>query len=408
VAIPARLRQRRWLAALFAVVVVAVGVTLLVTRPWSDAAAAQRVDIVAGGGTSDATSGPARSLRLPQITAMTVAPDGTLWAAGKSSSASQIVKISPNGQAVRTVVHPSDDNEITSLGVASDGTLWAVSGGGADTVYRFVDGRLTPAFAPFVADERDPADGSTVRSSDPQPGVTQIAFDPAGELTFFSPATDDHCVTLRRIARDGRISTLAGGNVESETTQGPNDTPANGTDSRRICLSLFDTFAYLGPDAVLVRTRAATFTIALRTGRTASLSSVRDNAPTTPAVGSKPRQHSAAVSALAMPLSGGYGEMCATGADTWFAVNPRTPHPDADGNPAAVSFPRSYDWHASSGATPAVTPGRGDAQIVLRVEHGKAEILTAIATGIACGTHDVYVSAPTSKGAGVIARVNGG
>jgi hypothetical protein len=59
VAVPVRLQRPGWLAALLAVVIVAVGATLLVTRPWqADTPGAQRVGVIAGGGSSTATSGP--------------------------------------------------------------------------------------------------------------------------------------------------------------------------------------------------------------------------------------------------------------------------------------------------------------------------------------------------------------
>ncbi|WP_375492286.1 hypothetical protein [uncultured Jatrophihabitans sp.] len=380
---------------------------MVVIAPWSGPDG-QRVDVVAGGGTSTAASGPARSLRLPGINAMAVAKDGTVWAAG-ATDVPQIIRIDRDGRATRTAVHPTDNDPIQSMAVAPDGILWILSGNGGDTAYRFVHGTLEPAFAPFAAKYSDPPDGSLVTTRSPQPDMTQFAFDGAGRLVFLSPGSgvnDFRCVTLRRIAANGRITTLAGRDYTDRADAEPNSAPANGTDARHICLAFSDDFAMLGLDRAIIRSEQATFIVDLRTGRTSSLSSVSDNSPTTPAIADRPSARTAAMGTLYMgepdtPIS----QLCATSASTWFAVNPRTTK-SPFGSQASVRFPATYDWRPEHGKLIDIRPGHGLSQVLLRVDGTRAQLASGIASTVACTAHDVYVSAATeTSNQGTIVRL---
>jgi hypothetical protein len=144
----------------------------------------QRVELIAGGGRSDSESGPAASLRLPQkITALTTAPDGTVWLAGRQGDETQLVSVAPDGQAYRTRL-PTPSPALTSLAVRADGTVFAASGGKA--IWRIAGDRLTVAYGK----------GNTA--------------DLGQDLALFAEAIDELCYRVRRLDTVGTVSTVAG------------------------------------------------------------------------------------------------------------------------------------------------------------------------------------------------------
>jgi hypothetical protein len=172
----------------------------------------QKVDLVVGGGTSQADSGPASSLRLPKsITALTTAPDGTVWLAAQSDSADekQLVSVTPSGQAHRIRL-PAGSPEVDSLAVDRNGVVWAAST--QTVIWRLQDTALRAAYGtpwrgsghfpgPFVADGK-PLSGAHLGV------ISSLAADPRGGLVFVE--TQDSCERIRRLDPDGTVTTLVG------------------------------------------------------------------------------------------------------------------------------------------------------------------------------------------------------
>jgi hypothetical protein len=212
----------------------------------------QQVDLVAGGGKGDSDSGPAASLRLPaKITALTTAPDGTVWLAGRQDDESQLLSVTPDGQAHRTRL-PVPSPILTSLAVRADGTVFAASG--AKAIWRVAGDRLAVAygkrttgdlgqdlalFPPFVSDGKPVTSGNLGR-------VRSVGIDSSGRL-LFAESIDELCYRVRRIEAAGTVSTLAGRPCPDTPDLADGRFPAAGTLAKDLPLAASSAAFTVGP-----------------------------------------------------------------------------------------------------------------------------------------------------------------
>jgi len=234
----------------------------------------QKVQLVIGGGTSEADEGPASSLRLPKkITALTTAPDGTVWLAAQDSSdsAPQILSVSPSGQA-RRIRLAGDSRNVDSLAIGADGVLWAAT---TDTVIWRLQGQaLRAAYGtlwrkpghfpgPFVADGKP-------LSSAHLGLISSVAVDSQGRLVF--EETEDSCERIRRLNSNGTVTSLVGGAVRCPDERTRTEIqaarfPDSRTTAAKLPIDIGGSFA-LGPDdRVYVYTMQTVLSVDATTGK---------------------------------------------------------------------------------------------------------------------------------------------
>jgi hypothetical protein len=212
----------------------------------------QQVELVAGGGKDDSESGAAASLRLPaSITALTTAPDGTVWLAGREGDETQLVSVAPDGRAHRTRL-PVPSPILTSLAVRADGTVFAASG--AKAIWRIAGDRLTVAygkgdtgdpgqdlalFPPFIADGKPVTSGNLGR-------IKSVGLDSSGQL-LFAESIDELCYRVRRIDARETVSTLAGRPCPDTPQLADGRFPVAGSPARDLPLAASSGYFSVGP-----------------------------------------------------------------------------------------------------------------------------------------------------------------
>ncbi|HLM58987.1 MAG TPA: SMP-30/gluconolactonase/LRE family protein [Pyrinomonadaceae bacterium] len=230
------MRRTYWLFALILLPALAAGGLLLfirTARPFKPrptvAGWRARVSVVAGDGSPGALDGPARQARFGEPFGVAAAPDGTVYLADAGDS-NRVRKLTPQGEL---------------LTLAGGGEGFA-DGAGAAASFNTPSGlALDPDGNLYVADTGN----NRIRKVTKEGVVTTLAGEgppgfldgPAAQARFDSPVgvavdaegnvyvADTYNDRIRRITKDGRVSTLAGrggpGHADGPGTEALFDTP---------------------------------------------------------------------------------------------------------------------------------------------------------------------------------------